>query len=287
MLLIGLLLALGAALTTGCASVLQAVSARQHEEGGVARLVISPLYLAGTGLDFIGFLCMVGALHWLPLFLVQCAAAASVGVTALVGRRVLGTLLHHRDLLALVGLGAGLAMLASGAKAEHATAVDRVTQWLLLVAAGPVLAVGAVLLGLRRAHLGAALATVAGLAFAGTGIASRMLSNAHSVADVLAAPATYALIAFGIGGMMFFAASLQRTHVTIATAALFAVQTLAASAVGLLVLGDATRSGFEVVTAIGFAVTLGCAITLCLSESDEAARSAAGARTATARGAEG
>jgi hypothetical protein len=114
-----------------------------------------------------------------------------------------------------------------------------------------------------------------------------MLSNAHSVSDVLAAPATYALVAFGIGGMMFFAAALQRTHVTIATAALFAVQTLAASAVGLLVLGDATRSGFEAVTAIGFAVTLGCAITLCLSESDDAARSAAGARTATARGAEG
>jgi len=287
MLLVGLLLALGAAATTGSASVLQAVSAGRHEQGGVAGLIVSPLYLAGTGLDFVGFLCMVGSLHWLPLFLVQCAAAASVGVTALVGRRVLGTVLRQRDLLSLVGLGAGLAMLASGAKAEHATAVDRVTQWLLLVAAGPVLAVGAVLLGARRVHVGAALATVAGLAFAGTGIASRMLSNAHSVAAVLTTPATYALIAFGIGGMVFFAASLQRTHVTIATAALFAVQTLAASTVGLLVLGDATRSGFEAVTAVGFAVTLGCAITLCLSESEDAARSVASSRAVTARGAEG
>jgi hypothetical protein len=287
MLLIGLLLALGAALTMGSASVLQAVSARRHEQGAVTRLVVAPLYLAGTGLDFLGFLCMVGSLHWLPLFLVQCAAAASVGVTALVGRRVLGTVLRHRELLALVGLGAGLAMLASGAKAEHATAVDRVTQWLLLIAAGPVLAVGAVLLGVRRARGGPALATTAGLAFAGTGIASRVLSDAHSVADVLTAPATYALIAFGIGGMMFFAASLQRTHVTIATAALFAVQTLAASTVGLLVLGDATRRGFEVVTAVGFAVTLGCAIALCLSEADDAATAVAGSRAVTARGAEG
>lgn len=287
MLLIGLLLAFGAALTTGSASVLQAVSARRQERGAVTRLVVSPLYLAGTGLDFLGFLCMVASLHWLPLFLVQCAAAASVGVTALVGRRVLGTVLRHRDLLALVGLGAGLAMLASGAKAEHATEVDKVTQWLLLIAAGPVLAVGAVLLGVRRARVGTALATVAGLAFAGTGIASRMLSNAHSVDEVLTAPATYALIAFGIGGMMFFAASLQRTQVTIATAALFAVETLAASAVGLVVLGDATRSGFEAVTAVGFVVTLGCAIALCLSESDDDAAAVARARTVTARGAEG
>ncbi|HEX7104777.1 MAG TPA: hypothetical protein VF218_02310 [Acidothermaceae bacterium] len=287
MLLVGLALALGAALTTGSASVLQAVAARGHELGGVTRLVVSPLYLAGTGLDFLGFVCMIASLHWLPLFLVQCAAAASVGVTALVGRRVLGTALRHRDLLALVGLGAGLAMLASGAKAEHATAVDRVTQWLLLVAAGPVLAVGAVLLGVRRARVGTALATVAGLAFAGTGIAARMLSNAHSVADVLVAPASYALIAFGVGGMLFFASALQRTHVTIATAALFAVETLAASAVGITVLGDSTRSGFEAVTAVGFAVTLGCAITLCLSESDHATAPAGAARTATARGAEG
>lgn len=286
MLLVGLLFALGAALTTGGASVLQAVAARRHEQGAVTRLVVSPLYLTGTGLDFLGFLCMVASLHWLPLFLVQCAAAASVGVTALVGRRVLGTVLRHRDVLALVGLGAGLAMLASGAKAEHATAVDRVTQWLLLIASGPVLAVGAVLLGMRRARVGPALATVAGLAFAGTGIASRMLSNARSVADVLSAPATYALIAFGVGGMMFFASALQRTHVTIATAALFAVETLAASAVGLIVLGDSTRAGFQAVTAVGFAVTLGSAIALCLSESDAAAAAVA-APKATPRGAEG
>lgn len=286
MLLVGLLFALGTALTTGGASVLQAVSARRHERGTVTRLVVSPLYLAGTGLDFLGFLCMVASLHWLPLFLVQCAAAASVGVTALVGRRVLGTVLRHRDVLALLGLGAGLAMLASGAKAEHATAVDRVTQWLLLIASGPVLAVGAVLLGMRRARVGPALATVAGLAFAGTSVASRMLSNADSVADVLAAPATYALIAFGVGAMMFFAAALQRTQVTIATAALFAVETLAASAVGLVVLGDSTRAGFEAVTAVGFAVTLGCAIALCLSELDGAPTSVA-TPTVTARSAEG
>src|SRR5690348_8495072 len=160
MLLVGLLFALGAALTTGTASVLQAVSARRHEAGAVTRLVVSPLYLAGTGLDFLGFVCMVAALHWLPLFLVQCAAAASVGVTALVGRRVLGTVLRHRDVLALVGLGAGLAMLASGAKPQAATAVDRAAQWWLVLAAAPVLVGGALLLGLRRPHVGGVLATV-------------------------------------------------------------------------------------------------------------------------------
>ncbi|MBX5448303.1 MAG: hypothetical protein IRZ27_07250, partial [Acidothermus cellulolyticus] len=46
------------------------------------------------------------------------------------------------------------------------------------------------------------------------------------------------------------------------TAVVFAVETLTASAVGLAVLGDETRRGFVVPTAIGFVVALGSAITL-------------------------
>jgi hypothetical protein len=265
--LVGLLLAFGAALTTGVASVLQAIAARQRPIGNVAGLVVAPLYLGGTGLDVLGFACTLGALHWLPLFLVQCAAASSVGVTALVGRRVLGAVLHPRDLWALLGLGGGLVLLAAGARPEAATAISDTAQWLLLASTGPALAVGFALTRHGGARAGGLLAAVAGLAFAGTSIASRILSNAHSVLAIVRAPASYALVAFGIGGMIFFAAGLQRAAVTIATAAMFGVQTIAASAVGLTALGDATRAGFEVPTAIGFVAALGGALALALSES--------------------
>jgi hypothetical protein len=265
--LVGLVLAFGAAITTGVASVLQAIAARRRPTGNVARLVVSPLYVGGTGLDVLGFACTVGALHWLPLFLVQCAAASSVGVTALVGRRVLGAVLHPRDLWALLGLGGGLVLLAAGARPEAATAISGTAQWLLLASAGPALAVGVALTRLGGARAGGLLSAVAGLAFAGTSIASRILSNAHSVQAVLRAPASYALVAFGIGGMNFFAAGLQRAAVTVATAAMFGVQAIAASAVGLTALGDATRVGFEVPTAIGFVAALGGALALALSES--------------------
>jgi hypothetical protein len=267
--ILGLLLAVGAAVTTGVASVLQAVAARRapaSASGSVRRLVASPLYLGGIALDSLGFVCIVVALHWLPLFLVQCAAASSVGVTALLGRRVLGSVLGRRELLALTGLGVGLVLLASGAKAEAAIAVSHAAQWWLVVAAGPVIVAGAVALRRQGARAGGALASIAGLAFAGTGVGSRVLSNAHSVREIAVAPATYALIVFGIAGMAFFAAALQRTVVTIATAALFGVETLAASAVGLLALGDTTRPGFVLPAALGFAVTLGCAVALALTE---------------------
>lgn len=267
--LAGLLFAFGAAVTTGVASVLQALAARHADDDDVGRLVLSPLYLGGTALDALGFLCLLAALHWLPLFLVQCAAASSVGVTAIVGVRVLAIRLKPVDLGVLLGLGLGLVMLAAGAKAEAATSVGHWPQWLLLISAAPVMVAGLALSRVKGARAGGVLAAIAGLAFAGTSVASRILSDAHSVIDVLSAPATYALVAFGVGGMVFFAAALQRIPVTIATAALFGVETIAASAVGLLALGDSTRAGFEAVTAIGFVVTLGCALTLALRETDD------------------
>ena len=267
--LVGLLLAFGTAVTTGLASVVQAVAARRHTGGDVRRLVVSPLYLSGTGLDLLGFVCLIGALHWLPLFLVQCAAASSVGVTALVGHRVLGSSLRGRDLGMLLGLAGGLVLLAAGAKPEAATGLARADQWWLLVAVGPVALAGALLQRQDDRRSGGLLAGVAGLAFAGTGIASRVLSGAHSVVTVVTSPATYALALFGIAGMVFFAVALQRAPVTRATATVFGVETLAASAVGLLALGDATRPGFGVPTAIGFAATLGCAIALALNAEGE------------------
>ncbi len=280
----GLLLALGAALTTGIASVLQGLAARRAASAGsgesptesVSRLLLSPLYLSGIALDALGFGCTVVALHWLPLFLVQCAAASSVGVTALVGRRVLGTVLGRPSVVALSTLGFGLVLLASGAKAEEATALTRSAQWWLVIATGPVVVAGGIALqravrGSGSAHAGGMLAAIAGVSFAGTGVASRVLSDAHSVRAVLIAPATYALAIFGVAGMAFFAAALQRTPVTIATAALFGVETLAASAVGLLALGDSTRDGFVVPSALGFVVTLASALFLALNDDPEPA----------------
>ena len=281
--IVGLLLALGAALTTGVASVLQGLAARRagaspsdsSTGGSVRRLLVSPLYLGGVALDGLGFVCIVVALHWLPLFLVQCAAASSVGVTALVGRRVLGTVLGQPSLVALYGLGLGLVLLASGAKAEQATAVARSAQWWLVIASAPVVVAGSIVLrwaAVRSSsRAGGILAAIAGVSFAGTGVASRILSDAHSVRAVLTAPAAYALAIFGVAGMAFFAAALQRSPVTIATAALFGVETLAASAVGLLVLGDSTRAGFVVPSALGFVVTLASALFLALNDDPDAA----------------
>jgi drug/metabolite transporter (DMT)-like permease len=268
---IGLLLAFGTALATGVASVLQALAARSsaraaHQPAGdLHRLFLSPAYLAGTALDVVGFGCFVTALHWLPLFLVQCAATASVGVTAVLGRVWLGSRLRRWQVGTLVGLAVGLVLLAAGARAHAAQPMDRGDQWWLVVAAVGIAVLGLVVARGTGSRAGGAMAAVAGLAFAGTGVASRVLSNIGSVHDVVTGPASYALLVFGATGMVLFAGSLQKSAVTTATAALFGTETLAASAVGLAVLGDATKHGWAAPTALGFAVTLGCAVAIALT----------------------
>jgi drug/metabolite transporter (DMT)-like permease len=271
---IGLLLAFGTAVSTGVASVLQGLAATRTADVDPAtpaasqelgRLFLSPIYLAGTALDVVGFGCFVTALHWLPLFLVQCAATASVGVTAVLGHRWLGTTLRRWQLGTLLGLAAGLVLLAAGARARAAQPMARSDQWWLVVAAVAIGLVGVAVSRGTGPRAGGVMAAGSGLAFAGTGVASRVLSNIGSVHDVVTAPASYALLVFGATGMVLFAGSLQKTAVTTATAALFGIETLAASAVGLVVLGDATKHGWVAPTVVGFVLTLGCALALALS----------------------
>lgn len=204
---------------------------------------------------------MVGALRWLPLFLVQCAATASVGVTALLSRPVFKTRLRPGSAAALTTLTVGLILLAAGARPGPAAPTPRATQGWFALAAAVLLIAAALLLGMRRAPAGL-LAGTAGLAFAATGIAARMLSGVHTLGAALTSLPAYVLIASGAMGMLLFAAALRHAAVTLVTAVVFAVETLTASAVGLAVLGDETRRGFVVPTAIGFVVALGSAITL-------------------------
>jgi len=89
---VGMACALFAALGYGSASVLQSVAARKAESSSgldprlFVRLAGSVPYVSGLGLDLGAFLASLVALRTLPLFFVQSAVAASVGVTAVTRR---------------------------------------------------------------------------------------------------------------------------------------------------------------------------------------------------------
>ncbi len=116
--------ALGAAVCFGTATVLQAVAARAATTGGGgdAALLLRALrqwrYLAGLGLDGLGFVFQIVALRSLPIYAVGAALASSLAVTAVVAARLLGVRLSGVEWAAVGVVCAGLAMLGLASGAE-------------------------------------------------------------------------------------------------------------------------------------------------------------------------
>jgi hypothetical protein len=265
---LGLLGAFAAALCYGTGSVLQSVGSRRVA-GAVEldprlfiRLAGQLPYVAGLALDVLGFLASILALRTLPLFLVQAAVAGSIGVTALLAARFLGVRLRHVEVGALIGLGAGLVLLALSARPERAAPVPRTGQWLILAGMMVVLVLGAGCARVPGPWGVAGLAAGAGLAFGGVGVAARVLALPSPWWRVGAEPVAYALVGYGVLGTLLFAMALQRGSVTTVSAILFAVETVVPAAIGLVWLGDAARPGYGWVAVAGFVLSVGCAVEL-------------------------
>jgi drug/metabolite transporter (DMT)-like permease len=280
--LTGLLAAAATTVAYGVATVLQAVASRRLAVAPVdPRLVLRLLrqlpYLAAMVLDAVGFAASVVALQSMPLFLVQSAVAASIGVTALAARIWLGARLGRREGFALAVMGVGLVLLASSAESEGAQPMSRTGQWLLLglsVLLGGV----SVLAGRAPARQAAAgLAVAAGLGFSTVGIATRALHLAPPWWPILLEPLLWALAISGIVATTCYAAALQRGSVTVVAAVTLAVETILPAVVGYAALGDRARPGFLPAAVLGLLLALGGAIGLARYAEPEPSAAAAAA----------
>ena len=264
---LGMACALLAALGYGSASVLQSVAARkaEHSRGLDPRLFVrlagSVPYVSGLGLDFVAFVASLVALRTLPLFFVQSAVAASVGVTAVFAAAI-GVRLHGREITALVVLGGGLLLLAASAQPDRGTPLALGVRWGLLMCAVVLGAAGALVARANRPSSTQALAVLAGLAFTVVAVCARALTVPISAWHVLADPGLWAILALGALGMLLFTTALQRGSVTSATALTYAVETIVHAGIGLAFLGDTTRPGFAPVAAVGFILTIAGSLAL-------------------------
>ena len=260
--------AIFAAIAYGVASVMQASAARDERRSShldallLVRLLALLPYVAGLALDLIGFLASVVALRNLPLFVVQPAIASSVGVTALVASKVFGTTLRRADHLALAGLLVGMALLAAAARSDRAVQLSTGGERILLAGVVMLLAVGVVGARLRDHASAVVLAVGAGLSWAGTGIAARVLVVPSPIWRLVTEPAAWALAAYGVLGTLLFATALQRGSVTAAAALVFVVETIVPALIGIGVLGDHTRPHFQAVAVLGLIATIVSTISL-------------------------
>ncbi|WP_316525878.1 DMT family transporter [Kitasatospora brasiliensis] len=260
--LLGLTTALVATVCFGFGAVFQARGARSAPRadrvraGLLAALVRSWQFIAGTLLDIVGFALSIVALRTLPLFLVQAVTNSSLAVTALAAVWLLGARLRRGDLAGILAVVVGLTLLALGSGRPGRDHAGPAFHWALLATTAVILLATLVLV--RRAGNAAAagLGLLAGAGFGVTSLAVRVLDVSGPVA-VLTDPAAYALAVGGLGGYLAYALALQRGTVTAATAAGTVTETFGPALVGVAVLGDAARPGFEWCALTGFAVAVG------------------------------
>ncbi|MBA3234312.1 MAG: hypothetical protein H0T17_10275 [Propionibacteriales bacterium] len=264
---IGLVAALAAAVVFGCAAIIQATAVRRlsatHARSASALLLLlrQPLFLVAVVLNLVGFLLHLVALRLIPLYLAQAGIAASLAVTALLAVVVLQERLGPHDWVAVAAVSLGLGLLAGasgdiGDKDASKGFVSCLFAAIVLVAL-----VGAAVARSRTRFAATTLGLLAGLGFAGSGIAARILP-ALSVSNLWNAPATYALPMSGGLAFVLYSLALQRGSVTTATAPMIVLQTMAPAVVGLALLGDEVRDGWGAVGVVGFVLTAVGAIAL-------------------------
>ena len=270
--ILGLVSALGSAALFGVAAVFQAHAMRALPEGdlgllGFVRAALGSWRLLSVVAAYLaGFVLHAVALLLLPLYLAQASISLSLPITAIVSAIWLHERLELSRWLAVVGVIAGLVLVAAGAgTVEHtastSTLVGVGAAWLL------VLAVGA-----RFSLAGSAgvLGTWAGLGYAGSAVTTRGLSADDLLFSVLALMVVSAL---GLVAFWLYSVALGRTDVASSTAPLIVMQTCIPAVVGVVAFGDTVRAGWTVAVVAGLALSIAGAIHLGRHPGSEAADS--------------
>lgn len=264
----GWLFLAAAVLAYGVANFLQAVAAGRvdhHDDlhpGLLLRLATHRTYLIGLACQFLGFLFAFLARADLPLFLVQTAVAAGLGVTAILGVALLKWRHPPSEIALLILLGAGLAALIVSAAPSVSNDLGTAEIVALAGAVALIGVLGRLAARLRGAVASVALGSLAGLAFGAVAVSSRPLATVGSAGEFVTNPLLYILLAHSVVGQLLLGLAMQRGSTTAAVAAMDAASAIPAAAVGLLVLGDKIAPGLEWLAGIGFVATLGAVIGL-------------------------
>jgi hypothetical protein len=208
-------------------------------------------YMAGLGLDGVGFALELVALGALPIYAVGAALAASLAVTAVLAIRVLGVRLAPPERGAVATVCGGLALLGLASGSEGGGHGGTALRWTTMAAAAAVLIGGAAAGRLPERFRAAALGLGAGLGFGVVEITVRLLDD-PAPAALLADPALYALLLGGTTAFLLLTSALQRGSVTAATAGMVIGETVGPALVGVLALGDRTRPGWTSAALLGF-----------------------------------
>ena len=244
-LVLGIAAAAGASTLYSLGIALQAMDAKQaprEEQLRLAlarRLVRRARWLAGTGLSILGFPLQVVALMLAPLVVVQPALAAGLLVLLILGQRMLGERAGKYEYISVLAItvgviGAGLcAPPRSTTHTSHQLTITLVLVGLGVASLLPYL--------LRVLHRSPAVVTMvgAGLAFAWSGVATKLASDDLAQGHLVAAAAwgLSTAAASGVGVLSEMSALQSRPAIQVAPV-VFVTQTVVPVVLGPLLLGE-------------------------------------------------
>ena len=262
---LALLVACVASFGYGLASVLQAKGAASADT--TLGAVRTPAYLAGLVIDALCWVLTLLALLALPIFTVQAIAAASLGVLVVLAHDMLGTPIRRIDVVAICIFVVALVVLAAAAGPDG---TDHTSHTFVVVIG--VLALVAIVAGVAVTRFDSWLAQsiVATLSFAGLALCARSVETSHplTLTHFLHEPLTYALMVYGITGMLVYTSALQIGAVAPITGVLWTGEVVVPTTVGIWWLGDSIRSGWAVPAVL--AILMACAAIWMLSTSPAA-----------------
>lgn len=224
--------ALASSVCFGAASVLQAMAARAATPGtggGVdVALMLRALrqwrYVAGLGMDGLGFVLQIVALRTLPIYVVGAALAASLAVTAVIASRVLRVRLSRVEWTAVGVVCAGLALLALASGKEGHEDGPSWLPWALLASSFGVLLLGVVGGRLPEKPRALVLGLGAGFGFGVVEVAVRLIDGID-----FADPVWYALLVGG-GAAFLLLTSAPASRRCTASQRMASIRSLSAAA---------------------------------------------------------
>jgi hypothetical protein len=249
--LLGILLALGCALTTNLgflykhrgACAAPAVDFRHPLRSGKA-LFASPLFSIGMLIACGSWLFHIGAMAMIPLSLVQAVLAGGIVMLAVMAERLLGLKVGGRQWIGLGMTAGGLVMLGVSLPAVHGTHSHFSVPVMIafeagLIAAGTLLIMGP-RMGAPRHHHAVMMGGASGIMFGVSDISIKAISGLVSAHGVLGMLSPWLLTALTVSVVAFFtsAKSLQDADPIPVIAVTSTAATVSGIVGGIVVFGD-------------------------------------------------
>ncbi|MEZ0448777.1 hypothetical protein [Cellulomonas sp. ICMP 17802] len=262
---LAVLAAVVASIAYGVSTIMQAVATRRTAGLAVVR---QPLVIAAFAVDVLAWLLSLVALHRLPLFVVQAIIASSLVVVVVLARVVLGTRMRPVDRVAVVVVVAALVVLSlAGGDQPAVTPPDGFVPTMLVVS---VVLAGAFAAAYRHGPP-LLLATIAGLGYSAAAIAARAAHASGGLVDTVLQPLVLVIVVTGVVAALAYLRALERGPVGAAAATVSVLEVVVPGIVGMVVLGDVVRHGWDVAAVVGIAAALAGCIALATSPANAAA----------------